>query len=162
MSGSDLTDEDKRAWRAVTRHIKPLRGRAAAVPHERKAPAPKDQGAVARPEAKARTSLPPLENRDNDRRVRRGQQTIDGRLDLHGHTQTSAWEAVPRFLFQKRSQGARCVIIITGKGVGGNGILRRNFLQWLELPQARHLISGYSPAHPKHGGGGAFYVYLRR
>ena len=26
----------------------------------------------------------------------------------------------------------------------------------------RALVSGFQPAHPKHGGGGAFYVLLRR
>ncbi|MEM6535489.1 MAG: Smr/MutS family protein [Pseudomonadota bacterium] len=94
--------------------------------------------------------------------MRRGQQRIDGRLDLHGYDQVSAWQTIPSFLSRKRSQGARCVIIITGKGTGGQGVLRRNFLQWIEMPEARHLVSGYAPAHPKHGGGGAFYVYLRR
>ena len=28
--------------------------------------------------------------------------------------------------------------------------------------QYRALVSGFQPAHPKHGGGGAFYVKLRR
>ncbi len=54
------------------------------------------------------------------------------------------------------------MIVITGKGQRGEGVLRQGFLQWLELPEARALISGYAPAHAKHGGGGAWYVFLRR
>ena len=49
-----------------------------------------------------------------------------------------------------------------GKGREGQGVLRRNFLLWLESPGARRLVSGYAESHPKHGGAGAFYVFLRR
>ena len=33
---------------------------------------------------------------------------------------------------------------------------------WLHEAQFRALVSGYQPSHPKHGGGGAFYVRIRR
>ena len=60
-----------------------------------------------------------------------------------------------------RTGQARCVLVITGKGKGGEGVLRRNFLRWLEMPAARVLVSGYSEAHARHGGSGAWYVFLR-
>ena len=34
--------------------------------------------------------------------------------------------------------------------------------EWLHEPEFRAHVSGFQPAHPKHGGGGAFYVKLRR
>ncbi|MEL6664227.1 MAG: Smr/MutS family protein [Pseudomonadota bacterium] len=52
--------------------------------------------------------------------------------------------------------------MITGKGRGGEGVLRRNFLEWLSSGRASPHVSGYAPAHARHGGGGAFYVFLRR
>ena len=94
--------------------------------------------------------------------MRRGKLELAGRFDLHGHTQLSAEAALPDFLRRKQAEGARCVLIITGKGKGGEGVLRRNFLRWLEMPAARALISGYSEAHPRHGGSGAWYVFLRQ
>ena len=42
------------------------------------------------------------------------------------------------------------------------GILRQAVPGWLDEPDMRQLVAGYQPAHPRHGGGGAFYVRLRR
>ncbi|MEO0884292.1 MAG: Smr/MutS family protein, partial [Pseudomonadota bacterium] len=83
-------------------------------------------------------------------------------LDLHGHTQATAHSALTNFLAGQRHMGSRCVLVITGKGKRGEGVLRQRFLQWLESREARALVSGFSPAHQKHGGGGAWYVFLRR
>ncbi|MEL6259042.1 MAG: Smr/MutS family protein, partial [Pseudomonadota bacterium] len=104
----------------------------------------------------------PPADRSGERKVRRGQWSIDGTLDLHGHTQASADSALRAFLHFHSAMGARCVLVITGKGRQGEGILRRRFLDWLETHEARALSSGYAPAHRKHGGGGAWYVFLRR
>lgn len=101
-------------------------------------------------------------DRSKERRIRRGQTAIAGRFDLHGHTQESAHAALPAFLASQRGHGARCVLVITGKGRMGEGVLRRNFLRWLETTESRALVSGYAQAHDKHGGAGAFYVFLRR
>lgn len=101
-------------------------------------------------------------DRGNEKQVRRGKVDLAARFDLHGHTQDSAWTALPAFLSRERAKGSRCVIVITGKGREGSGILRHNFLRWLEMPEARPIVSGYAQAHPRHGGAGAFYVFLRR
>ena len=42
------------------------------------------------------------------------------------------------------------------------GRLRRLVLEWLNEPEFRTHVSGFQPAHPRHGGGGALYVRLRR
>lgn len=94
--------------------------------------------------------------------MRRGQVGFSARFDLHGHTQASADRALRGFLLTQQAQGARCVLIITGKGRQGEGVLRRNFLHWMESPDGRALVSGFAEAHPRHGGSGAFYVFLRR
>lgn len=159
MTGRDLTDKDKRAWAAATRTVKPLSGR-------RGTPA----GSVRRrdeteplpaPSTKSRLQAP-VQNRANERRVRRGKQPVSASFDLHGHTRESAFRVLPAFLSQEQARGSPCVIVITGKGNRGEGVLRQAFLNWLELPEARALISGYAPAHARHGGSGAWYVFLRR
>lgn len=159
MSGRDLTDKDKRAWAAASRSVKPLkgrRGRPAETPRSR------DEPSLMAPPKLRNRALPVPQNRQNERMVRRGKPPVSSSFDLHGHTRESAFQVLPRFLRMEQAKGSQCVIVITGKGKRGQGVLRQGFLDWLELPEARTLISGYAPAHSKHGGTGAWYVFLRR
>ncbi len=166
MSKRRLRPDEQRAWARVVRSVTPLKGMSPGTPNRNKHYTTEDlDGTALNPVEQTRAypkSLAPLPDRSGERRVRRGQAAIAARLDLHGHTQESAARALLSFLQTQRSAGARCVLIITGKGRDGEGVLRRRFLQWLETAEARALASGYAPAHAKHGGGGAWYVFLRR
>lgn len=95
-------------------------------------------------------------------RFRRGQMTIEARVDLHGQTRDAALSRLVRFLQRSSAAGKRCVLVITGKGTGGAGVLRREFPLWLETQDLRPLILGMAPSQAKDGGSGAFYVLLRR
>jgi DNA-nicking Smr family endonuclease len=99
-------------------------------------------------------------------RVARGKDEIDGRLDLHGLTQSEAHAALLRFLRTASSRGARLVLVITGKGAraaeGERGVLKRQVPHWLGLPEFRALVIGFEDAHIAHGGEGALYVRVRR
>lgn len=110
-------------------------------------------------------ALDPLRPVDIDlrswQRLRRGRRPIDGRLDLHGMTQTAAHRALERFLVECRRRGDRCVLVITGKG-NGRGVLRSMVPRWLEEHGNRANVIAYAPAQPEHGGEGALYVLLRR
>jgi DNA-nicking Smr family endonuclease len=167
MSRRTLSAEEARAWARVAATVKPIGPRAADLEEfsaalESGVPeieAPKS--AAKEKPAPPKTPAPPAE-RSGEKKVRRGKLAITARFDLHGHTQASASRALPDFLERQQADGARCVLVITGKGKEGQGVLRRNFLLWLESPPARRLVSGYAESHPKHGGAGAFYVFLRR
>ena len=68
-----------------------------------------------------------------------------------------------RFLRTARERDARLVLVITGKGRGGEmGVLRRQVPQWLGLPEFRDLVVGFEDAAITHGGEGALYVRVRR
>jgi DNA-nicking Smr family endonuclease len=118
-------------------------------------------------------------DRRMQRRLIRGAADIDARLDLHGESIETARVQLQRFLAESRAQGHRLVLVITGKGASpftshtlhgtGHfhsperlGRLRRMVLEWLNEPEFRSHVSGFQPAHPRHGGGGALYVRLRR
>jgi len=170
MSHRRLTPEEARAWARVARTVKPIGPATEEIetfidalehgePVLRRAPPRTVPPAPSTPKA-PKQPVPP-QNRANEKRVRRGKLELAGRFDLHGHTQMSADKALRDFLARKQAEGARCVLVITGKGKGGEGVLRRNFLNWLEVPSSRTLVSGYSEAHPRHGGSGAWYVFLR-
>jgi DNA-nicking Smr family endonuclease len=107
-----------------------------------------------------------LERRDKQRLVR-GTQTIDARIDLHGRTQSEAHAALLGFLRRAQAQGARFVLVITGKGggpgsSGERGVLKRHVPLWLRLPEFRLLVLAIEDAHVAHGGEGALYVRVRR
>ncbi len=82
-------------------------------------------------------------------------------LDLHGHSLAAAQVTLTRFLQEKAKQKRRRVLIITGKGTAGRGLIRQQFPEWLELPALATLVSSYRQAAKNHGGNGAFYVFLR-
>ena len=117
-----------------------------------------------------------------DRRARqrlaRGNVDIEARLDLHGETPETARFKLLGFLQRSSQNGLKLVLVITGKGAspytrhilhshdyhhagGHDGVLRKAFPEWLHDSEFRALVSGFQPAHPRHGGGGAFYVRLR-
>jgi DNA-nicking Smr family endonuclease len=101
--------------------------------------------------------------------LRRGRQGVDGAIDLHGMTQEVAHRALTAFLERSQAQGARLVLVVTGKGArspvdGGTdrGVLNRLVPHWLRLPGLRSLVLGFEEAGPRQGGAGALYVRLRR
>lgn len=106
-----------------------------------------------------------LDRRTEDK-LRKGRFEIDGRLDLHGLTLQDAHSQVTSYIRLQHAAGKRCLLIITGKGRESNGLpkgqLRQNLPLWLEMPPLAPLILSVTPAQPRHGGQGAFYVLLRR
>ncbi|MGB0504817.1 MAG: Smr/MutS family protein [Pikeienuella sp.] len=105
-------------------------------------------------------------DRRTEERLRKGLRAPDARLDLHGMTADRAHVALNKFISASRSAGHRCVLVITGKGAPGadgrGGVLRREAPFWLSTPPLSSMIVHTAPAHPRHGGGGALYVYLKR
>ena len=95
-------------------------------------------------------------------------------LDLHGLNAKKAEKLVLDFLLKNYLNGVRLALIITGKGKRSReadnsyyteqdtGILKRSLITWVEKSNMRPTILDILPAHAKHGGGGAFYVYLRK
>lgn len=128
-----------------------------------------------------RKAPPPITGLDRRtaQRLTRGQTVIDRRMDLHGTGIEMARVKLHQFLRAAQQDGARTVLVITGKGESpyarhtlhgaGHfnaperaGRLRRLVPEWFHEVEFRALVSGFQPAHPKHGGGGAFYVRIRR
>lgn len=101
-------------------------------------------------------------DRGSWRRLRRGQYPVEGRLDLHGMTQTQAHDALRGFLGFSRAQGRRCVLVITGRGALTGGTLRAMTPRWLDEAPNRQNVLAYATAQRHHGGEGAIYVLLRR
>jgi DNA-nicking Smr family endonuclease len=169
-----LSLEERVLWATVTKTIMPLR--EAPARHEDDAV---ELAAPARSLSSAARSIrigpggsenrpPPLAplGRRLKKRMGRGKEAIDGRLDLHGLTQSQAHAALLHFLRSASVRGARLVLVVTGKGArageGERGVLKRAVPQWLGLPEFRAFVIGYEDAHLVHGGEGALYIRIRR
>ena len=90
--------------------------------------------------------------------LRRGRTEPEAKIDLHGMSQDRAYRALIGFLKKAHTEDRRVVLVVTGKG----GVLRSALPLWLGQTELEPLVSGVAEAHVKHGGGGAFYVSLRR
>jgi DNA-nicking Smr family endonuclease len=150
---------DRRLWHEAMRSVTPLRNRTTAVV----------SASTARGAAEPSLRLPKLErfsgiDRANAERLKRGRHPIEGRLDLHGMTQAEAHRALVAFIRRSREAGRRCVLVITGRGLGpsGPGVLKSAVPRWLEEAELRRQLLAIAPAQPHHGGAGAFYLMLRR
>ena len=181
--------KDWHLWSEVTRSVSPLRrgvsrvaaasqvpagGAASGDPGSTgpaRAPRPVRQNSVPTPAAAPVAPPPSRQTLDPRlrRRLARGQASIDATLDLHGMTQAEAQEALQRFLPSRAARGDRTVLIITGKGMrqvdgarGKPGVLRTMLPRWLGEPALSSLVAGWETASQAHGGGGAFYVRLKR
>ncbi|MEZ5957697.1 MAG: Smr/MutS family protein [Hyphomonadaceae bacterium] len=163
----DLTADEKKLWRRVAEGVKSRRPLSAADADEiEEAPVQKRAAAPVTPKSAAPATrakhAPPPQDRGNEKRVRRGKLEIGGKLDLHGHTQASGRAALARFLRAAQARGDRTVIVITGVGRGGEGVLKKRLPEWLAERDIRGFVTGFAPAHRTHGGAGAFYVFLKR
>ena len=163
------TPADHALWQEAVRGVRPLQpGRRAGSEPPRPAGSDVEPRPVRQPAATS-PRLPSLDSfagidRATAERLKRGLLAIDARLDLHGMTQAEAHRALSAFIAASREGGRRCVLVITGRGLGqsGPGVLKSSVPRWLEEPQLRRQILAIAPAQPHHGGAGATYLLLRR
>lgn len=159
-----LKPEEQKIWSMVAATVHPLTGRSApkrAMPQTLDAPVRIEPKRTEEAKTRLRETLEGIEpNRRH--RIAREREEIGARIDLHGMTQDRARAALEGFLARAFDDGWRAVLVITGKGVQGDGILRKNVPGWLGAAHLAHIVAGISEAARHHGGEGALYVALKR
>ena len=175
-----LTSEDRRIWARVAGTVAPPKVRkaqrvpvagpeigtpaepATPKPHPRSlAPAPTIAEAPTPRPSRPRPAPETLEPR-RQRRLVRERDPIEARIDLHGFGRFEAEDQLRAFLLGSQARGLRAVLVITGQGRRGGGVIRASFEEWLHAAALRGVVSGFSAAGRRHGGEGAFYVTLKR
>ena len=190
--GPDRDDEAPSLWAWAMREVKPasLRQRlrsSAAAPKAAEAPvnhaarfahAPNPAATPTQGAAKPSRPVPPLADFDRRkaRKLARGGQDIDARIDLHGLRMAEAQDVLTDFLTRCYNNGCRTVLVITGKGrtdrdpyyepfdlfaAPDRGVLKSSVPRWLAEPDLRAIVTSYTTAAQKHGGEGALYIQLR-
>lgn len=188
---SDPTDDDKRIWARVTGTVTPpARRKAARVTPGAVVPDPETPLVAAKPArgvagkkrwapdqtpsfaalgivapakpapTRARPAPEELEPR-RQRRLSRERDPIEARIDLHGFGRFEAEDQLRGFLISCQMRDLRSVLVITGQGRRGGGIIRGSVHDWLTGPHLRGVVSGFASAHRRHGGDGALYVTLK-
>jgi len=113
---------------------------------------------------------PNMDKRNFDR-LKKGKLAVDGKIDLHGMTLAEAHPNLNAFVRDGHARGKRLLLVITGKGKPSSdfgaisqrhGVLRHQVPQWLSMAPLAPLVLQVTQATRRHGGDGAYYVYLRR
>tara|TARA_Y100000590_G_scaffold380957_1_gene449680 strand:+ start:348 stop:620 length:273 start_codon:yes stop_codon:yes gene_type:complete len=87
---------------------------------------------------------------------------VEDKLDLHGFTEIQAKSILEKFINKSFETNKRLVLVITGKGTRGEGIIKKNIISWLNNSSSRNKILAAHQASKKHGGEGAIYILLRK
>ena len=169
-----LSPDEQALWRKVVETVRPLHGTAAvAAPAPEAAPPPPRAAAPAEapPKPKPVRAKPgPGATLDGswDKRLTKGAVQPDATVDLHGHNLATAHALLDRRLDQAIADGARVLLLITGKPPTSDrrpvarGAIRAAVGDWLAASRHASDIAAVRNAHPRHGGAGALYIILRR
>ncbi len=97
---------------------------------------------------------------DVTRKLRKGEWSIQGQIDLHGLRSDEARNAVGQFIRDAKRMGWRCVRVVHGKGLGSPGkepVLKSKVQRWLVQKSE---VLAFVQAKPSDGGAGALVVLL--
>jgi DNA-nicking Smr family endonuclease len=189
MKGKKLSSEDLKLWDKVTGSTKPLDKKKPVV-HDTPPKINKLRSVIkpqrVSPKIKtlSQSANEPFQKKvilENSQKVKmdmkaftklkKGKLEPEDTLDLHGMTLETAFPALSSFISRAHSTQKRLVLVITGKGKNTdpgyavpqrNGVLRSQVPIWLKEPRLSSLVLQIERAHHRHGGLGAFYIYLRR
>ena len=92
----------------------------------------------------------------------KGNVFIENKLDLHGFNLVEAKNLLENFINQSVKNNKRLILVITGKGKEGEGVIKNNIISWLNTKDLRNKILAANYASKKHGGSGAIYILLRK
>ena len=189
MKGKKLSSEDLKLWDKVTGSTKPLDKKKPLVhdtpPKKNKLRSViKPQRVSPKIKTLSQSANEPFQKKvilENSQKVKmdmkaftklkKGKLEPEDTLDLHGMTLETAFPALSSFISRAHSTQKRLVLVITGKGKNTdpgyavpqrNGVLRSQVPIWLKEPRLSSLVLQIERAHHRHGGLGAFYIYLRR
>lgn len=177
MAGRRLDPAEAALWARVVAAVTPLHGARAVVAtaplESHGAPRPKGAAAavVAVPARTAKAARTPGETLDAgwDRKLARGMVTPDATIDLHGHTLAAAHSRLDQELGRAIVRGDRVLLLVTGRAPRpeserphARGAIRAAIGDWIAASRHVDRIASIRGAHPRHGGGGALYIILRR
>ncbi len=107
-------------------------------------------------------SLSLIRRRHRALEMKRANEVLADSLDLHHLTLQKAYEKVLFFIDAHFQKGTKEVVIITGKGLREEGVLKKNLPLWLEKEYFREKVKDCLPVRDSVGQAGSFRVFLKR
>lgn len=98
-------------------------------------------------------------------KLRAGQYSPEGHLDLHGMVAQEAYDALVQFVRASYNKGKRTILLIPGRGKNspeGFGVLRERVQEWLTRDPFKRVVLAFCTAQNTDGGAGALYALLRK
>jgi len=95
------------------------------------------------------------------RKLRQGDWSLQGQVDLHGLRTDEARSTLAGFIRDAHKHGLRCLRVVHGKGLGSPGktpVLKGKVHSWLVQKTE---VMAFVQARPADGGAGALVVLLR-
>jgi len=164
--------DDKDLWEQTVQKIKPLGARKTQTKSPIIESTPELQPEAKVPKLVRSTTERALRvdaregiDKNQRRKMDRGDILIEDIVDLHGLTRLEASTVLDQFIEKAYSEGKRMLLVITGKGYKSKynkSVLKQELPSWLNRENLQGKILRFSTAQPKHGGDGAFYVLLKR
>ena len=163
ISPVDLPAERAKKTAPVKKPASPAKktGKIAIQPNSAKNPEAEKSGHITGPANLAKPVSAGIDRR-SAKKIQQGKMPLEARLDLHGLSQLEARHHLQQFIATALQNGLRNILVITGKGRAGQGVLRTNVPQWLSEPPLSDHIIAFGPSRPQDGGAGALYVRLKR
>ena len=99
------------------------------------------------------------------KKLRRGEFSVQGHLDLHGLFKDDAKAALEAYLTRARHEGKRCVLVVHGRGLHSKDqvpVLKEALKRWMGTARFAQHVLAFATARPHDGGAGAAYLLLRR
>ena len=90
-------------------------------------------------------------SKKNYRNLSKGNVNIDDKLDLHGYRELEANNLLEEFINNSFENGKRLLLVITGKGQKGEGVIKKNIINWLNAKNIRNKILAVNHASNIHG-----------
>ena len=185
MKKRNLSDDEKELWQEFSKTAEPLfhqsQNTQKAKPEEKKRvnavnlkdPENYFKGKKITPPFVNKGPISSTLNMDSKlhNKLKQGKIRPEAKLDLHGLNLAQAQPVLTKFVLNAHGRGLRLILIITGKGKNSEdndviprrrGVLRAAVPNWLAMEPLSSKILQTTNAHVKHGGDGAFYIYLRK
>jgi len=177
--GRPPNPDEKSLWDRFVDGIRPMSGKVKDIDHVSKPPKGMRSNNYSPSQPNVHIPRSNCQTQNNlDRKtlskLQKGKMDIEGKIDLHNKNQDQAYHVLKGFVTRSFAQNKRCLLVVTGKGANtkaddfftstrdGVGILKTRLPEWVSVPPLNDMVLRCEPAHKSHGGGGAFYLYLKR
>jgi DNA-nicking Smr family endonuclease len=93
--------------------------------------------------------------------LKKGKIKPDGVIDLHGYSLKMAKQNLETYILKSYENNFRNILVITGKGLNNQGVLKKEVPVWLEEKKIKNYLISFEKAPNTNGGSGALLLRIR-